>query len=153
MAHGDLSTGRKMQYDLDRFVEAQSTTYARALSEIARGRKTSHWMWFVFPQLAGLGRSEMARRFAIGSLDEARAYLAHPVIGKRYIECVTALQDLPTSDAIAVFGPVDAVKLRSSLTLFMRADETNSLLGAALDRWFQGEEDKRTLALLGQQAG
>lgn len=135
MAHGDLSTGRKMQYDLERFLEAQSTTYARALSEIARGR------------------SEMARRFAIGSLDEARAYLAHPVLGKRYLECVTALQDLPTSDAIAVFGPVDAVKLRSSLTLFMRADETNSLLGAALERWFQGEEDKRTLALLGQQAG
>ena len=142
-----------MQYDLERFLEAQSTTYARALSEIARGRKTSHWMWFIFPQLAGLGRSEMARRFAIGSLDEARAYLAHPVLGKRYLECVTALQDLPTSDAIAVFGPVDAVKLRSSLTLFMRADETNSLLGAALERWFQGEEDKRTLALLGQQAG
>lgn len=142
-----------MQYDLERFLEAQSTTYARALSEIARGRKTSHWMWFIFPQLAGLGRSEMARRFAIGSLDEARAYLAHPVLGKRYLECVTALQDLPTSDAIGVFGPVDAVKLRSSLTLFMRADETNSLLGTALERWFQGEEDKRTLALLGQQAG
>ena len=142
-----------MLYDLERFLEAQSTTYAGALSEIARGRKTSHWMWFVFPQLAGLGRSEMARRFAIGSLDEARAYLAHPVLGKRYIECVTTLQSLPTSDAIAVFGPIDAVKLRSSLTLFMKADETNSLLGAALERWFQSEEDERTLALLGQQAG
>lgn len=141
-----------MMYDLDRFVEAQSTIYPRALSEIARGRKTSHWMWFVFPQLAGLGRSEMAHQFAIGSLDEARAYLAHPVLGKRYIECVTVLQDLPTSDAIAVFGPVDAMKLRSSLTLFISADEANSLLGAALERWFQGKKDERTLALLVQQA-
>lgn len=140
-----------MEYHLERFLDAQSSTYAQALAEIGRGRKTSHWMWFVFPQLAGLGSSEMARRFAIGSLDEARAYLAHPVLGKRYLECVTALQDLANSDAAAVFGSIDAIKLRSSLTLFLKADEANSLLAAALDRWFQGEEDERTLALLDKQ--
>lgn len=140
-----------MEYHLDRFLDAQLSTYARALAEIGRGRKTSHWMWFIFPQLAGLGRSEMARRFAIGSLDEAQAYLAHPVLGPRYIECVTALQDLPTSDAVAVFGSIDAMKLRSSLTLFLRAGEANSLVAAPLDRWFQGQQDERTLALLDKQ--
>lgn len=132
---------------LDRFVEAQASVYATALGEIRRGAKRSHWMWFVFPQLAGLGRSETARFFGIRSLDEARAYLAHPVLGSRYAECVAALQDLAISDPVTVFGEVDAMKLRSSLTLFEAAG-AGPLVAAALDRWFAGERDSSTLALL-----
>jgi len=99
-----------MEYNLDRFIEAQTSIYSQALSEITRGRKTLHWMWFIFPQLAGLGRSETAQRYGIGSLNEARAYLAHPVLGNRYLECVEALQDLPLSDPKAVLGSIDATK-------------------------------------------
>ncbi|HEX8300091.1 DUF1810 domain-containing protein [Sphingomonas sp.] len=132
---------------LDRFVEAQAPVYATALAEIRRGAKRSHWMWFIFPQLAGLGRSETARFFGIRSLDEARAYLAHPLLGKRYFECVATLQDLVASDPVAVFGEVDAVKLRSSLTLF-EAAEPGALLAAALDRWFARQRDMGTLRML-----
>lgn len=132
---------------LDRFVEAQAPVYATALSEIRRGAKRSHWMWFVFPQLAGLGRSETARFYGVRSIDEARAYLNHPLLGRRYLECVGALQDLETSDPVAVFGEVDAIKLRSSLTLF-EAARPNALTAAALERWFSGERDPATLALL-----
>ncbi|MCW3838160.1 DUF1810 domain-containing protein [Sphingomonas canadensis] len=132
---------------LERFVEAQASVYATALGEIRRGAKRSHWMWFVFPQLAGLGRSETTRFFGIGSLEEARAYLAHPVLGSRYVECVEALQDLGTSEPIAVFGEIDATKLRSSLTLF-EAVKPSPLFAAALDRWFGGERDPETYALL-----
>lgn len=132
---------------LERFVEAQAPVYSAALAEIRRGAKRSHWMWFVFPQLAGLGRSETAKLFGIRSREEARAYLAHPLLGPRYFECVAALQDLVTSDPVAVFGEVDAVKLRSSLTLF-EAAEPSALLAAALDRWFAAVRDGATLALL-----
>lgn len=132
---------------LERFVEAQEPVYATALGEIRRGAKRSHWMWFVFPQLAGLGRSETARFFGIGSLDEAVAYLDHPLLGRRYIDCVEALQDLGTSDPVAVFGSIDAMKLRSSLTLF-EAARPSPLLAAALDRWFGGERDPATLRKL-----
>nr|WP_277347042.1 DUF1810 domain-containing protein [Sphingomonas sp. G-3-2-10] len=131
---------------LDRFVEAQASSYASALGEIRRGAKRSHWMWFIFPQLVGLGRSETAGFYGIQSIAEARSYLAHPVLGPRYLECVAALQDLPTSDPVPVFGEIDAMKLRSSLTLFEAAG-AGSLTGAALDRWF-GKRDDRTLALL-----
>ncbi len=134
-------------YDLSRFVEAQEPVYAIALAEIRRGRKTSHWMWFVFPQLEGLGTSEAARRYAIGSLGEARAYLAHPVLGRRLLECVQALQDLTISDAVHVFGSVDAMKLRSSLTLFQRAGG-GLIFDAAIDRWFNGIADAQTDLLL-----
>ena len=131
-------------YDLQRFVDAQADSYAAALAEIRQGRKRTHWMWFVFPQIAGLGSSSMARHYAIASLDEARAYLAHPVLGARYREIVDALQDLPGSDAEAVFGGIDAVKLRSSLTLFEAAGASPSV-AAALDRWFDGQRDPATL--------
>lgn len=134
---------------LDRFVEAQTLAYPGALAEIRRGAKRSHWMWYVFPQIAGLGRSSTAQHFAIRSAGEARAYLDHPVLGTRYIECVSALQDLPTSDAVAVFGEIDALKLRSSLTLFETV-RPSPLLAAALDRWFAGQRDAMTLRLLGQ---
>jgi uncharacterized protein (DUF1810 family) len=133
---------------LDRFVEAQASTYATALAEIRRGAKRSHWIWFIFPQLAGLGSSSTAQYYGIRSAAEARAYLDHPVLGARYLECVAALQDLPTSDPQAVFGDVDAMKLRSSLTLF-EAVAPSPLLAAAIDRWFGGERDQATLRLLG----
>lgn len=134
---------------LDRFVEAQASTYATALAEIRRGAKRSHWMWFIFPQLAGLGRSATAQFYGISSREEVIAYLDHPILGPRFIECVEALQDLATSDALAVFGAIDAIKLRSSLTLF-EAVRPQPLFAAALDRWFGGERDAATLRLLGR---
>jgi uncharacterized protein (DUF1810 family) len=133
--------------NLERFVEAQAPVYATALGEIRRGAKRSHWMWFIFPQLAGLGRSATAQHFAIGSLDEARDYLAHPVLGARLRECVGALQDLTGTDSRTVFGDIDALKLRSSLTLFIEAG-AGPLFSAALERWFDGAEDQATLRLL-----
>ncbi|MFA5965946.1 MAG: DUF1810 domain-containing protein [Sphingomonas sp.] len=136
------------RFDLDRFVVAQAGGYDAALAEIAAGQKRSHWMWFVFPQLAGLGSSAMARRFAIGSLDEARAYLDHALLGPRYAACVAALAALPPeATARGVFGEVDALKLCSSLTLFAAARPSASL-DAAIARWCAGP-DARTLALLG----
>ncbi len=132
---------------LQRFVEAQEPIYRQALDQIRRGAKRSHWMWFVFPQFTGLGRSAMAQRYAIASLDEASAYLEHPLLGPRYIECVSALQDLTGHDPEPIFGAVDAMKLRSSLTLF-EAASGKPLFGAALERWFGGERDERTLAAI-----
>ena len=133
---------------LERFVAAQEQIYPRALAEIRRGAKRSHWMWYIFPHLAGLGRSATAQRYAISDVAEARAYLAHPLLGQRYIECVEAVQDLRGSDPVAVFGEVDSAKLRSSLTLFEAAGGS-SLVAAALDRWFGGQRDDRTMTLLG----
>jgi uncharacterized protein (DUF1810 family) len=134
-------------FDLDRFVTAQTDTYETALNEVRRGQKRSHWMWFIFPQIDGLGHSATARHYAISSLAEARAYLAHPMLGVRLRTCVGALQDLVGTSAEAVFGAVDAMKLRSSLTLFARAGEER-LFYAALERWFEGQEDPATLELL-----
>ncbi|HZG08109.1 MAG TPA: DUF1810 domain-containing protein [Allosphingosinicella sp.] len=135
--------------DLDRFVEAQAGNYERALAEIISGQKRSHWMWYILPQLAGLGHSAMAQRYAIRDLGEARAYLAHPILGQRLRTVVGALQDLTGTTALAVFGAVDAMKLRSSLTLFAAAT-AEPLFSAALQRWFANEPDERTLRLLGQ---
>lgn len=135
-------------FNLTRFVAAQEASYDGALAEIRRSAKRSHWMWWIFPQLAGLGRSETAQFYSVASLEEAKAYLAHPVLGPRLRECVTALQDLNLADPVAVFGTVDAIKLRSSLTLFVIASGER-LFEAALERWFGGERDERTLALLG----
>ena len=129
-------------YHLERFINAQASTYSRVQRELSRGHKTSHWMWFIFPQVLGLGSSEMARTYALASLDEARAYLMHPLLGSRLRECVSVLQDLPRANAQEVFGSVDALKLRSSLTLFLRADG-GDLFDAALQRWFCGQVDER----------
>jgi len=134
-------------FDLQRFVDAQQGSYDTALAEIRRGQKRSHWMWFVFPQIAGLGSSGMAQRYAIGSLNEAQAYLSHPILAPRLLEIVGALQDLPIMKAVDVFGPIDAVKLRSSLTLFVTAGGP-AILSAALGRWFSGELDAATLELV-----
>ena len=133
-------------YNLHRFVEAQDAYYARALGEIRGGAKRSHWMWFIFPQIAGLGRSEMAQRYAIRSVCEAEAYLAHPDLGPRLRACVEALQDLTDTTAAEVFGEVDAAKLRSSLTLFSQAGG-GATFEAPLLRWF-GSPDARTLNLI-----
>ncbi|MDT0213071.1 DUF1810 domain-containing protein [Rothia sp. ARF10] len=138
---------------LNRFVEAQDAgaTYARALAELRRGRKTSHWMWFVFPQVAGLGRSSTAQVYAVSGLSEARAYLADPVLGQRLRECCEVLLELDEPDAVAVFGSVDAMKLRSSMTLFSRAAEVEldrALFDGVLEKWFDGEADRATLERL-----
>lgn len=133
---------------LARFIEAQANVYETALAEIRAGAKRSHWMWFVFPQLRGLGHSPTAHYYGIASLAEARAYLAHPVLGPRYLECVKALQALGGSDPVSIFGSVDAMKLRSSLTLFEAAGGS-PLLDDALERWFDGDRDESTLHRLG----
>jgi uncharacterized protein (DUF1810 family) len=136
--------------DLQRFIDAQNDqrTFARALDELAAGRKQSHWMWFVFPQLAGLGRSETAQFFALASLDEAAAYLAHPVLGSRLHEAVDRLLSHAGDSITDVLGPVDAMKLRSSMTLFHRVDPDDRAFGAVLDRYFDGVPDEATDRLL-----
>jgi uncharacterized protein (DUF1810 family) len=135
-------------YDLQRFVDAQAHTYDQALAELRAGEKRTHWMWFVFPQVAGLGRSGMAQRFAISGLPEARAYLSHPVLGRRLVECARALTDLDTADPERVFGPVDAQKLRSSMTLFAHAAPDEPVFRAVLDHYFHGAEDDATTSRL-----
>jgi uncharacterized protein (DUF1810 family) len=135
------------EFGLSRFVEAQAPVYAEALAELKRGRKESHWMWFVFPQLAGLGRSPMAQHYAIGSLAEARAYLGHPLLGPRLIECTEAIVAHRDLTAEAIFGPVDAMKLRSSLTLFQVAGAPEPF-EEALHLFFGGARDAATLELL-----
>lgn len=146
---GDTSRmiGRSLMDDpfvLDRFITAQEGIYETALDELRRGSKRSHWMWFIFPQFAGLGRSATAQHYAIGSINEAKAYLGHAILGARLQECVTALQDLTTANAQSVFGAVDAAKLRSSLTLFIEAG-AGPLYQATLMRWFGNEPDPMTL--------
>ncbi|WP_322920543.1 DUF1810 domain-containing protein [Nocardioides renjunii] len=136
--------------DLDRFVRAQDDrgTYDRAMAELRAGRKTSHWMWFVFPQVAGLGRSGTAQAYAISGLAEAEAYLVHDVLGARLRECCRALLDLEDTSAERVLGSVDAMKLRSSMTLFARAAPEEPLFTDVLDRFHDGEPDERTIELL-----
>jgi uncharacterized protein (DUF1810 family) len=132
-------------YDLERFVAAQAAggSYDRAVAELRRGRKVSHWMWFVFPQVAGLGQSAVSRRFAISGLAEARAYLAHPVLGPRLTECAGLVTAIGAT-AEQVFGPVDAQKLRSCVTLFARADPAEPAFGRVLDQYFGGVPDAAT---------
>ncbi len=133
-------------YDLERFVAAQDAggTYGRAVAELRAGRKASHWMWFVFPQIAGLGYSPASRTYAISSLDEARAYLAHPVLGPRLAECAAILTGGPGRTAEQVFGEVDAMKLCSSMTLFMRAAPGEPVFRQVLERYFGGVPDPAT---------
>jgi len=133
-------------YDLGRFVAAQDAggTYESAVAELRRGRKTGHWMWFVFPQIAGLGRSPTAQAYAISSLDEARAYLAHPVLGPRLIECATIVAQTQGRTAEQIFGGIDALKLRSCATLFHRADPAQPAFTDVLARFFDGRPDPAT---------
>lgn len=136
-------------FDLHRFVAAQQDSYPAALAELRRGRKTSHWMWFVFPQLKGLGRSATAQHYGIASPDEARAYLAHPLLGARLLEASAALRDAPGS-ADAILGAVDAMKLRSSMTLFAAVAEDPTPFAALLQRFFDGVPDTATQRLLAE---
>lgn len=151
-ATSDDSQPRDDRYDLERFVTAQATTYTQALQELRRGAKQTHWMWFVFPQLAGLGSSAMAQQYAIRSLDEARAYLAHPVLGARLHECAEALLQLDGRTAREVFGSPDDLKLRSSLTLFREVAE-DLVFSRVLEHYFDGVGDDRTMRLLADVPG
>jgi len=131
-------------------VTAQQPVYDEVLEELRRGRKTGHWMWFIFPQITGLGHSPMSERYAIGSLEEARAYLGHPLLGARLRECAGLVLALTGRTAEDVFGRIDAMKLRSSMTLFDRATPDEPIFRQVLDQWFGGIADPMTDALLGR---
>ena len=138
----------KIDYNLERFVDAQNGVYERALSELRAGRKRSHWMWFIFPQMAGLGTSTMAEKYAIRSAEEATAYLADPVLGSRLQRCVDAILDIEGLSAHDMFGSPDDLKLRSSMTLFAAISEHGSPFHKVIDRFYHGEYDQRTIQLL-----
>lgn len=139
-------------HDLERFVLAQAPCYERALAELRRGRKTTHWMWFVFPQIAGLGSSEMARRYAIRDLAEARGYLTHPVLGPRLLACAEAVLAVEGRSARVIMGSPDDRKLRSCATLFAHLSPPASVFHRVLEQYYEGQPDARTLALLGGAA-
>jgi uncharacterized protein (DUF1810 family) len=138
-----------VDHDLQRFLDAQAGVYEGALAELRSGRKTGHWIWFVFPQLAGLGRSWTSQHYAIASLDEARAYLAHPLLGARLRTSAAAVLAADAPSAQAIFGELDAMKVRSSMTLFHRADPAEPVFAAVLERFYGGSPDAATDALLG----
>jgi uncharacterized protein (DUF1810 family) len=133
-------------HDLERFVEAQQGVIDTVRRELARGKKQTHWMWFIFPQIAGLGHSAMATRFAIGSLEEASAYLAHPVLGPRLRECCALLLEVEEKPIDQILGPPDDLKFRSSMTLFSRATTDNAVFNACLEKYFQGVPDPATIS-------
>ena len=143
---GDTVTVNADSYDLRRFVTAQDAggTYEQAVAELRQGRKTSHWMWFVFPQVAGLGQSPTSRMYAISSLAEARAYLAHPILGPRLLQCAALVCDAQGRSAEQIFGGIDALKLRSSMTLFLHADPGAKGFRQVLDQYFGGITDSAT---------
>jgi uncharacterized protein (DUF1810 family) len=140
------------QYDLDRFLRAQAADYNRALSELREGEKRSHWMWFTFPQIEGLGQSAMSRRYSIKSAAEARAYLDHPVLGPRLRECATVVLNIVGRSAFEVFGSPDDLKLRSCATLFARVSD-DAVFQEILDKYFDGQCDNETLRLLDAAMG
>jgi len=138
------------KYNLQRFIDAQHQHYDTALAEIINGRKQSHWMWFIFPQITGLGSSPMAQKYAIQDIDEAMEFLEHPILGRRLIEISSALLHLETNDAYQVFGSPDNMKLRSSMTLFASAPNTNEVFEKVLQKFFQGQQDEATLTMIGK---
>ena len=135
-------------FELSRFLEAQAGCYEQALSELRTGRKQSHWSWFIFPQVLGLGSSPMSIRFAIRSLEEAKAYLSHPILGDRFVECVAAMNTHADVGAAEILGEVDARKFHSCLTLFCQVDSSSPRFVEALDKYFAGQLDAATLAIL-----
>jgi uncharacterized protein (DUF1810 family) len=139
-------------YELDRFVQAQDDDYERAIQEIKAGRKESHWMWYIFPQFAGLGSSSMAIRYAIKSMAEAKAYLSHPIVGPRLAECFDALCRVEGRSANEIFGSPDDLKLRSCATLFAECSPPDSLSARILEKYFNGQRDERTIELLAKQS-
>ena len=134
-------------FNLDRFVRAQESDYQRALDEIKAGRKRTHWVWYVFPQFAGLGQSPTSQHYSIGSLDEARAYLAHPILGPRLTECANATLGVDGKTAHQIFGSPDDLKLKSSATLFALVSADDSVFHRVLEKYFDGRADERTLTL------
>jgi uncharacterized protein (DUF1810 family) len=138
-------------YDLARFVDAQTRDYARALAEIRAGRKRSHWMWYIFPQFEGLGSSPTSLHYAIRSRQEAAAYLAHPVLGRRLIECAGAALQIEDRSALDIFGSPDDMKLRSSATLFAQVSPLGSVFHQLIDKYFLGQPDERTIRLMARQ--
>lgn len=138
-------------YNLHRFLDAQAPVYDTVLSELRAGRKSSHWIWFIFPQIAGLGRSGMAQQFAFGSLDEAKAYLQHPVLGQRLRECTQLVLDVNGRSAEEIFGYPDNLKFRSCMTLFLTAATDKTIFKDALFKYFDGKPDQVTLDILAQQ--
>ena len=145
-----MSQNENDPFELNRFVSAQEAVFEVALAELKRGQKRSHWMWFIFPQLAGIGSSSMARKYALQSLEEARAYLAHPVLGERLLECCRAILSVQGRSASEIMGYPDDLKLRSAMTLFALTGEAHSEFGQVIDRYFGGQPDPRTLELLGR---
>lgn len=144
---GDMELIRD-PFNLQRFVAAQAEVYARALGELRQGRKRSHWMWYVFPQIAGLGRSSTSRFYAIGTLEEARAYLEHHLLGARLHECTEAVLEVEGKSAEEIFGSPDDMKFRSSMTLFALAEPDPGLFRLALEKYFKGEADALTVQKL-----
>ena len=136
--------------DLQRFIDAQESDYANALAEIKKGRKRTHWMWYIFPQILGLGFSEMSKRYAIKDLDEAEAYINHPILGQRLIEICSELLKLQSNDAHEIFGSPDDMKLRSSMTLFAALPDAYPVFKSVIDKFFNGAMDSATLRLLGE---
>ena len=143
-----LSANGADPFDLHRFVDAQQRVYATVLAELRAGAKRSHWIWFVFPQLRGLGRSATAQHYGISTLDEARTYLAHPVLGSRLRECTELVAAIDGRSVDEIFGWPDNLKVRSSMTLFARATDDNAVFRAVLDKYYDGEEDSATVELL-----
>ena len=148
MADMRLTSNTSDLYDLHRFVQAQANAYERALSEVRQGRKRSHWMWYIFPQCDGLGFSQTSKRYAIKSVAEAQAYLSHPVLGPRLLECVEAALSVEGRSAYEIFGTPDDMKLQSCATLFAYVSPGGSVFDRLLDKFFQGEHDQKTLRLL-----
>ena len=137
-------------YGLSRFIEAQDADYEHALAEIRAGRKRSHWMWYVFPQFTGLGTSPTSVHYAIKSREEAEAYLSHPILGRRLVECAEAVLQIRDRSALEVFGSPDDMKLRSSATLFASVSAEGSVFHQLIDKYFDGRRDDRTIELIGR---
>jgi uncharacterized protein (DUF1810 family) len=149
MSNSNFALSKDDPYDLNRFVHAQEADYERALSEIKKGRKRTHWMWYIFPQFDGLGFSSTSKRYAIKSADEARAYLDHPILGPRLLACAEAAVSVEGRSALELFGSPDDLKLRSSATLFTCVSPPGSVFHRLLDKYYGGGFDGKTLQLLG----
>ena len=150
MIQGDSASDRGDPYDLNRFISAQEGVYDRALDELRSGLKRSHWMWYIFPQIDGLGHSPTTRHYSIKSLEEARQYLSHPILGARLVACAEAVLAVSGQSASDIFGQPDDWKLQSSMTLFGLVAEPSSVFERVLDKYFQGKRDARTFQIVGK---
>jgi uncharacterized protein (DUF1810 family) len=150
MLQGDSASDRRETYDLNRFISAQEGVFVRALAELRDGLKRSHWMWYIFPQIEGLGHSPTTRLYSIKSLEEARQYLAHPVLGTRLVECAEAVLAVQGRSVADIFGHPDDWKLQSSMTLFELVAGPQSVFARVLDKYYQGKRDPRTLQIVGR---